>query len=233
MADKLPAAAPPKSSARSLLAIVVLVAIAGFAGYGLFERSRLMAAQANEKKAIAFIREIKGATMESDSKDWRQLFVPDSPDMAVRVGTVTVPIMGEGPDYTKKVVEQLRTFDMCELLYLADAPMISTHSGGMGGGKPKPKEEEKDDGPKQPLEMLEVAEVRREFPKLKIVGEDTAAQSAVAKLKSKDAAASKEKEGGSEETKESSEKDASDKPADKPAESPAESPAEPAEKKDP
>lgn len=242
MSEKPAAGAPPKSSARPLLSIVVLVLIAGFVGYGFYERTRLIAAQEQEKKAIAVIREIKGATMESDAKDWRQFFVPDQQEAAIRIGTVTVPIMGEGPDYTKKVVDQLRTFDMCEQLYLADGPLEHAERGGAGGA-PAPKAEVKEeDVPAPALELLEVAVIRKEFPQLKIVGEETAAKDAAAKLKAKEEAAARKKEAAakkeeSAETQaapaEGGEKKADDGAAEAPSDTPADKPAEPGEKKDP
>jgi hypothetical protein len=244
MSQKPDAVTPAKSSARSMLAIVVLVAIVAFVGYGFFERSRLLTAQELEKKSIAIVKEIKGVTMESDLKDWRQLFVPDQPEMAVRVGTVTVPIMGEGPDYTQKVVGLLQPLDLCEQLYLADVPVErDPNSGGKAMGKPKPKVEvKKDDGPKGPIELLDVAVIRKEFPNLKVIGEETAAKNAEEKMKAKADAAARQKERDAQKESaadpqaapaENNEAKADDKAAEAPADKPAEKPAEPAEKKDP
>lgn len=155
---------PPQSkpSSRSRAAVVLLLLIVGFAGYGVFERSRLLAAQQREQEAIKYFTESNGATIEADSKDWRILFVPDQPDAAKRVGTVTIAHQGVGPEYTQKVVEQLGAFDYCGEVFISNGPLEKVGRDG----RPAPQKGPKIDPSK--LETLNVKVVREKFPKLVI-----------------------------------------------------------------
>ncbi len=171
MSNKLSADSSAPPSVRSKLAIPVLILILAFFGYGLFERSRLIAAQQREKDATKLIMDtIKGNTMSSEVKDWRVMFVPDQPDTAVRVGTIYFPHEGEGPDYTKKVVDLLKTCEKCELVFITEGPFVRKSGGGMFGGAPS--KEEKAPEAKKELELLDLEVIRKEFPKLEIQNAD-------------------------------------------------------------
>jgi hypothetical protein len=153
-----------KPRARSRVAILLLLLILAFVGYGVFERFQLAAAQENEQRAVEVVRSLKGMTVESSSDDWRIVFVPDSPHLAKRVGGLFIPNEGNGPGYTDKVMEQLRIFGRCEELNISSGPL----SGGMSSGPArkrilKPGE--------TPPELLDIAAIKKEFPHLKVTGE--------------------------------------------------------------
>jgi hypothetical protein len=228
-----------KPSALSKLAIPILILIVCFFGYGFYERTRLIAMQKQEQEAIKSIMAIKGNTMNSDTKDWRVVFVPDQPDTAVRVGTIYFPHEGEGPEYTQKLVDLLNTCDMCEVLFISDGPFVRKGGGGMFGGPPPKKEEEVK--PKQDLQLLDVAVIRQKFPKLQIHGEEVLAKAR--KPKSEGAESVKATDAAAEKTTVEAAKKEPEQPVEQPKEAVKEEPAktepskeEPAatpEKKDP
>jgi hypothetical protein len=158
---------PPRarSTFRSRIAIGLLVLIVGFIGYGFFERSRLFAEVKNERKAVEAIRDLKGMAIESAVQDWRVIFVNDQPQIAMRVGGVYIPNEGAGPGYTDKVLEQLRALGGCKEIIISAGPV----SGAMRMG-PTPKRVLKSG--EIPPETLDLAAIRKEFPHLKVSGEE-------------------------------------------------------------
>lgn len=166
---KLAPAPPVKSSARSRFALLILLLIFAFIGYGIYERIRLHADLENEKKAVEAVRSLQGMTVESNSQDWRVVFVPDQPQLAKRVGGIYIPYEGKGPGYTNQVAEVLRALGMCEELNVSDGPV----SGGMRMG-PAPKRVLKPG--EIPPEKLDLDALRKEFPRLKVLGDQLLAQ---------------------------------------------------------
>lgn len=157
-------ASPAKPRARSRAALFLLVLVVAFVGYGVYERFQLVAAQEAEKKAVEEVRSLKGMTVESSSDDWRVVFVPDSPQLAKRVGGVFIPHEGVGPGYTDKVLDLLRIFGRCEDLNISSGPL----SGGMSSGPAKKRILKPGE---TPPELLDVVAIKKAFPNLKISGE--------------------------------------------------------------
>ena len=157
-------ASPAKPRARSGGALLLLVLVLAFVGYGVYERFQLVAAQEAEKKAVEEVRSLNGMTVESSSDDWRVVFVPDSPQLAKRVGGVFIPHEGVGPGYTDKVLNLLRIFGRCEDLSISSGPL----SGGMSSGPAKKRILKPGE---TPPELLDVVAIKKAFPNLKISGE--------------------------------------------------------------
>lgn len=153
-----------KPRARSRMAIFVLFLMIGLIAFGGFERFRLVAAKENEQKAVEVVRSLKGMTVESSTDDWRIVFVPDCPETAKRVGGVFIPHEAYEQGYTEKVIEQLRIFGRCEDLNISSGPL----SGGMSSGPAKKRILKPGE---TPPEMLDIAAIKREFPHLKVTGE--------------------------------------------------------------
>jgi hypothetical protein len=154
-----------KFPARTRIALLLLLLILGLVVYGVYERFNLVAAQKNEAKASEAIRALHGMTVESNSQDWRILFVPDSPDLAKRVGGIYVPSEGTAPGYTDKVIEQLRVFEMCEQIQISQGAV----SGAMRMGSVKKRVLKPGE---TPPELLDIARIRKEFPRLTVLGEE-------------------------------------------------------------
>jgi hypothetical protein len=165
MVDEFVAAPAAKSSARGRIAVLLLVLILGFIGYGIFERLRLMAAVENERKAVQTLRSLQGMPIESAMQDWRVIFVPDRPEIAMRVGGVYVSKEGAPPEYTKQIAGILRVFELCKEMNISAGPV----SGGLRMG-PAPKRVLKPG--EIPPEMLDLSVIRTEFPHLKVNGEE-------------------------------------------------------------
>lgn len=166
MSDAKSASAPrAKSPARARISFLLLLLIIAFVSYGIFERSRLVAATESETKAIEVVRALNGMTVESNSQDWRVIFVPDSPQLAKRVGGIYVPSEGKGPGYTDKVIEQLRVFGMCDQIQISKGPV----SGAMRMGAVKKHVLKPGE---TPPELLDIAAIRKEFPNLQVTGEE-------------------------------------------------------------
>lgn len=156
---------PPKSNARSKIALLLLLLVAAVIGYGVFERVRLLAAVQNERIAAQALRDLKGMPVESSVQDWRVVFVPDQPQLAMRIGGIYVANEGNPPDYTKKLIEMLRAFECCKDLTISDGPL----SGAMRMG---PSTKRVLQPGETPPELLDLAAIRAEFPHLTIKGEE-------------------------------------------------------------
>jgi hypothetical protein len=113
---------PAQPGLRSRISMVLLVIILLFFGYGIFERTRLVADLAKERAAVESLTALGGKTMEADTQDWRALFSPDRPEQGVRVGYVELPEVGPAPGYSQKVTEILQQLTFCQQVRVQQDP---------------------------------------------------------------------------------------------------------------